>query len=136
MLSNESQLNMQRSSDMMNEPWYVEAINSTNPALTSARMQKFSMDKDKWVISMSQEVKDENNRNLGVVLLDIEYKGIGELFERFGSGEQRLCVHYQQQRRNCCIIKTPPILWIPPSRRSCENPQDKEGLMGNNLCSK
>ena len=75
-LSNESQLNMQRSSDMMDEQWYVDAINNTYPALTSARMQKFTMDKDKWVISMSEEVKDGNNRNLGVVLLDIEYKGI------------------------------------------------------------
>ncbi|MBW7455414.1 cache domain-containing protein, partial [Paenibacillus sepulcri] len=75
-LSNEKKLNMRRSSDMMNEPWYVAAINSTNPALTSARMQKFSMDKNNWVISMSQEIKDADNRNLGVVLLDIEYKGI------------------------------------------------------------
>ncbi|NBD27921.1 sensor histidine kinase [Paenibacillus glycinis] len=75
-LSNEKKLNMRRSSNMMNEPWYVAAINSTNPVLTSARMQKFSMDKNNWVISMSQEIKDENGRNLGVVLLDIEYKGI------------------------------------------------------------
>ncbi len=43
-LSNEKELNMRRSSDMMNEPWYIAAINSTNPELTSARMQKFSMD--------------------------------------------------------------------------------------------
>ncbi|SDW03821.1 sensor histidine kinase [Paenibacillus sp. CF384] len=75
-LSNETKLNMIRSSNMMNEPWYVAAINSTNPVLTSARMQKFSMDKNNWVISMSQEIRDANGRNLGVVLLDIEYKGI------------------------------------------------------------
>ncbi|AZN41591.1 sensor histidine kinase [Paenibacillus albus] len=75
-LSNEKKLNMRRSSNMMNEPWYVSAIHSTNPVLTSARMQKFSMDKNNWVISMSQEIKDANNRNLGVVLLDIKYKGI------------------------------------------------------------
>lgn len=87
-LSNEKKLNMQRSSDMMTEPWYVEAINSTNPALTSARMQKFSMDKDKWVISMSQEVKDENNRNLGVVLLDIEYKGIEDYLNDLDLGSK------------------------------------------------
>ncbi|NUU64068.1 cache domain-containing sensor histidine kinase [Paenibacillus agri] len=75
-LSNEQKLNMRRSSDMMEEPWYVAAIHSNIPALTSARMQKFSMDKDNWVISLSQEVKDERGQNLGVVLLDIKYKGL------------------------------------------------------------
>jgi two-component system sensor histidine kinase YesM len=75
-LSNERKLNMTRSSDMMEEPWYVSAIHSNIPALTSARMQKFSMDKNNWVISMSQEIKDEQGRNLGVVLLDIKYKGL------------------------------------------------------------
>lgn len=75
-LSNEKKLNMTRSADMMNEPWYVAAINSGMPALTSARMQKFSMDKNNWVISMSQEIKDINGNNVGVALLDIEYKGI------------------------------------------------------------
>ncbi|MFC3748587.1 sensor histidine kinase [Paenibacillus sp. GCM10012306] len=75
-LSNEQKLNMRRSSDMMEEPWYVAAIHSNIPALTSARMQKFSMDKDNWVISLSQEVKDEHGQNLGVVLLDIKYKGL------------------------------------------------------------
>ncbi|MCU6793259.1 sensor histidine kinase [Paenibacillus sp. WQ 127069] len=85
-LSNEKDLNMQRSSDMMNEPWYIAAINSTNPELTSARMQKFSMDTNNWVISMSQEIKDTNNSNLGVVLLDIQYKGIEDYLNELQLG--------------------------------------------------
>nr|WP_239565904.1 sensor histidine kinase [Paenibacillus sacheonensis] len=87
-LSNEKKLNMRRSSNMMNEPWYVAAIHSTNPVLTSARMQKFSMDKNNWVISMSQEIKDANGHNLGVVLLDIEYEGIEDYLNdlELGSG--------------------------------------------------
>lgn len=87
-LSNEKELNMQRSSDMMNEPWYIAAINSTNPALTSARMQKFSMDSNNWVISMSQEIKDANNSNLGVVLLDIQYKGIEDYLNELELGSK------------------------------------------------
>ncbi|MHA0857743.1 cache domain-containing sensor histidine kinase [Paenibacillus sp. CMAA1364] len=85
-LSNEKKLNMMRSSDMMKEPWYAAAVNSSNPALTSARMQKFSMDKDNWVISMSQEIKDENNNNLGVVLLDIQYKGLEDYLNELELG--------------------------------------------------
>ncbi|MEK8130036.1 sensor histidine kinase [Paenibacillus filicis] len=76
MLSNERKLNMTRSSDMMREPWCAAAVRSSNPVLTSARMQKFSMDKNNWVISMSQEIRDSQGRNLGVVLLDIKYKGL------------------------------------------------------------
>ncbi|MCS7460473.1 sensor histidine kinase [Paenibacillus doosanensis] len=75
-LSNERKLNMMRSSDMMKESWYVAAIHSSNPVLTSARMQKFSMDKNNWVISMSQEIRGKDGSNLGVVLLDIKYKGL------------------------------------------------------------
>jgi len=85
-LSNEKKLNMMRTSDMMKEPWYAAAINSSNPVLTSARMQKFSMDKDNWVISMSQEIKDENNENLGVVLLDIQYKGLEDYLNELELG--------------------------------------------------
>lgn len=87
-LSNEQKLNMTRSSDMMKEPWYVDAIHSTIPALTSARMQKFSMDKDNWVISMSQEIKDERGRNLGVVLLDIKYKGLEDYLNALELGSK------------------------------------------------
>nr|WP_238357976.1 sensor histidine kinase [Cohnella zeiphila] len=87
-LSNEKKLNMTRSSDMMNEPWYVAAINSSMPALTSARMQNFSMDKNNWVISMSQEIKDADGGNLGVVLLDIEYRGIESFLNDLDLGKQ------------------------------------------------
>jgi len=74
LLSNEKELNMSMSGDMMKEQWYVNAINSNNmPVLTKARMQKFSMDKDNWVVSLSQEIKDGKGNNLGVLLIDIKY---------------------------------------------------------------
>lgn len=87
-LSNEQKLNMIRSSDMMKEPWYVAAIHSSNPTLTSARMQKFSMDKDDWVISLSQEIKDSNGSNLGVVLLDIKYQGLEDYLNDLDLGSK------------------------------------------------
>lgn len=86
-LSNERSLNMTRSSDMMNEPWYVAAINSSMPVLTPARMQNFSMNRDNWVISMSQEIRDASGGNLGVVLIDIEYRGIEALLNDLELGE-------------------------------------------------
>ncbi len=71
--SNEKELNMSMSEDMMKEEWYVSAINSELPKLTSARMQSFSMDKDLWVISLSEEIVDENGDNIGVAVIDIPY---------------------------------------------------------------
>jgi two-component system sensor histidine kinase YesM len=74
-VSNEASLDMTMSEDMMNEPWYVAAIHSDGmPVLTSARMQKFSMDKEHWVISISQEITDANGNNIGVMLCDIKYQ--------------------------------------------------------------
>ena len=74
--SNEKQLDMSMSEDMMKEEWYVNAIHSDMPRLTSARMQSFSMDKDSWVISISREIVDKEGANIGVAVLDIPYKTI------------------------------------------------------------
>lgn len=74
-VSNEASLDMTISEDMMNESWYVAAIHSDGmPVLTSARMQKFSMDKEHWVISISQEITDAKGNNIGVILCDIKYQ--------------------------------------------------------------
>jgi two-component system sensor histidine kinase YesM len=81
-LSNEKSLNMSMSQDMMKEQWYLDAIYNQMPNLTSARMQSFSMDKDNWVISISQEIVDSNGKNLGVVVLDIPYTNIEEYLKR------------------------------------------------------
>lgn len=74
--SNEKELTMSMSQDMMKEEWYVNAIHSDMPKLTSARMQSFSMDKDLWVISVSEEIIDQNGNNIGVAVIDIPYTTI------------------------------------------------------------
>lgn len=75
-LSNEKNLSMSVSADMMKEDWYKEAIHNTMPVLTGARMQSFSSDKDNWVISVSAEVKGNSGENLGVLLMDMQYRVI------------------------------------------------------------
>ncbi len=87
-LSNEEGLDMSVSSDMMKEAWYVAAINSEMPVLTSARQQSFTMDKDTWVISISQEVKDHDNENIGVLLIDIKYQVIEDYLGNMNLGEE------------------------------------------------
>jgi len=87
-LSNEAQLDMTMSEDMMNESWYVSAINSDMPVLTSARMQDFSMDKEHWVISISQEVTDAEGNNIGVLLLDIKYLVLESYIDNLNLGDE------------------------------------------------
>lgn len=77
-LSNEKSLDMTTSDDMMSESWYVAAINSEGmPVLTSARQQVFSMDQKTWVISVGQEITNDNGDNIGVMLIDVKYDVIG-----------------------------------------------------------
>lgn len=86
-LTNESGLDMSMSNDMMNEEWYISAVQSGNmPVLTSARMQNFSMNKEDWVISISREVKDAQGENIGVLLIDIEYKVIEDYLSNLDLG--------------------------------------------------
>ncbi|MBE1554662.1 sensor histidine kinase [Sporosarcina limicola] len=87
-LSNESNLNMSMSNDMMKEQWYTSAVHSGSmPVLTSARMQQFSMDKDSWVISISREIKNTQGENIGVLLIDIEYKVIEDYLANLDLGK-------------------------------------------------
>lgn len=86
-ISNETGLTMSMSSNMMKEAWYVSAINNGNiPVLTSARMQNFSMDKDNWVISLSREIKNEQGKNIGVLLIDVQYKVIEDYLANLDLG--------------------------------------------------
>lgn len=76
LFSNEKNLDMSMSEDMMEESWYIEAMHNAMPTLTSARMQKFSMDKDLWVISLSQEIVDATGANIGVAVIDVPYTAL------------------------------------------------------------
>ena len=76
-ISNEENLTMEMSDDMMEQSWYKNATNAM-PYLSATRMNEFTMNKDTWVISISTEIVDENNNNLGVMLIDIDYRFVEE----------------------------------------------------------
>lgn len=87
-LSNEDNLDMSVSENMMKEDWYMESIHNTMPVLTGARMQSFSSDKDKWVISVSTEIADDSGSNLGVLLIDMEYSVIEDHLRSLDLGKE------------------------------------------------
>lgn len=88
-LSNDSHLDMKVSEDMMNESWYVDAMKGDNmPVLTSIRRQDFTMDKNTWVISIGQEITDQNGEHLGLIILDFSYEVIDNLLSNLSLGKQ------------------------------------------------
>lgn len=85
-LSNETNLDMSVSEDMMQEKWYTDALRADMPVLTGARMQSFSADKDNWVISVSTEVTDNAGKNAGVLVVDMDYGVIENLLQNLNLG--------------------------------------------------
>ncbi|MDO4667288.1 MAG: sensor histidine kinase [Streptococcus sp.] len=86
-VSTNSSLKMQTSSDMMNESWYKEALKQkAMPVLTPVRRESLSSEKEKWVISITQEVIDENGQNLGVIRLDLGYDSLKAYLDRLELG--------------------------------------------------
>lgn len=88
-ISNEKNVNMDISADMMKENWYISAINNTdNPVLNPIRKKQTSMDMTSWVLSISKDIKDRNGENLGVIVFDIKYQALNEYLKDISIGEQ------------------------------------------------
>lgn len=87
-ITTDSTIAMQTSSDMMAERWYQEAIDQgAMPVLTPARMGT-GAGTDDWVISITQEVVDEQGANLGVLRLDIAYQTLAHYLDSLHLGEK------------------------------------------------
>lgn len=116
-LSNEKKLDMTLSSDMMKEPWYVKAINSQQmPVLTAIRQQAFSMDKDTWVISLSQEITDNDGNNLGVLLIDIRYQVLEDYLKGLSLGRNGYA--YIVNQMNDVVYHPSPLYFEDPLKKN------------------
>lgn len=99
-ISNEKNINMEVSSDMMKEEWYVEALKTSMVRLNPLRKQNFTRDNmDHWVISVSQEIYDKAGNNLGVLLLDVKYQALHEYLQGRELGKQGETIIVDEQDR-------------------------------------
>ncbi|MCW6663670.1 sensor histidine kinase [Aerococcaceae bacterium NML190073] len=99
-LSNNANLEMSTSSNMMEEPWYQIAImQNAMPVLTSAHRQATGEDMEDWVVSVTQEIVNDAGDNLGVIRLDISYEAIETYLNQLslGKGGYAFIVNNQQQ---------------------------------------
>lgn len=88
-ISNEKNVSMEISNDMMKEEWYVNSLMNPMPILNPLRKQNFSPDDsmNDWVISVSREISDSNGENLGVLLIDVKYQALHEYLQNQETGE-------------------------------------------------
>ena len=99
-ISNEKNVNMEISSDMMKEEWYVNSLMNPMPVLNPLRKQNFSHDgMDDWVISVSREIVDSNGENLGVLLIDVKYQALHEYLQNQESGKNSDIVILDESNR-------------------------------------
>lgn len=89
-LSNEAHFEMQMSDNMMEQDWYRRAINHPMiPVLSSARQQFVAMDISTWVVSVMQEITDNQGNNIGVLRLDINYGALTNMLRQLNEGDNR-----------------------------------------------
>lgn len=99
-ISNEKNVNMEVSSDMMKEEWYVNSLMNPMPVLNPLRKQNFSVDgMDDWVISVSREIVDTNGENLGVLLIDVKYQALHEYLQNQETGKNSDIVILDEDNR-------------------------------------
>ena len=99
-ISNEKNVNMEVSSDMMKEEWYVNSLMNPMPVLNPLRKQNFSLDgMDDWVISVSREIADTNGENLGVLLIDVKYQALHEYLQNQETGKNSDIVILDEDNR-------------------------------------
>lgn len=96
-ISNEKDIDMKVSNDMMKEEWYVQALKNHMPILNPLRKQKFLQDNmNDWVVSVSREISDENGKNLGVLLIDIKYQVLHEYLQEKNLGKNENIVIFDK----------------------------------------
>ena len=91
-LSNNDQLQMTTSQDMMAQDWYREALaHPMMPTLTSARQLSLGENQQDWVISVTRDLSDPTTgKHLGVLRLDIRYQALAHTLQQLNLGTNGL----------------------------------------------
>lgn len=87
-ITNNSDMAMPLSRNMMEDAWYQAAIQSNQmPVVTSVRNGDFIQSRDNLVVSISHEIVDEKKEHLGVVLIDVSYRFIEDYISSIDPGD-------------------------------------------------
>lgn len=89
-LSNKAFFQMKTSTNMMQEAWYIQAIKNENmPTVSIAgSYDDEGYEYSKRVMSISREIVDDNNENLAVIRMDINFSRIDSYLNKLDLGEE------------------------------------------------
>ena len=88
-VSSDKTNNMNISTDMMKEPWYIDAINNSDiPVFNPIRKNPATMNSALWFLSISRDIKNRNGENLGVIVFDIKYEILEKYLNTLTFGKQ------------------------------------------------
>ena len=105
LVATDPQISMQTSSDMMNEKMVSGSYQGEgHSSLDAGRKESLSSEKDKWVISITQEVVDASGQNLGVLRLDIGYQSLEAYLDHLQLGKKKALVSSSIRSMNLSTI--------------------------------
>ncbi|MCF0132751.1 MAG: sensor histidine kinase [Blautia sp.] len=70
------------------QDWYRNALSTEGTVLTSSHVQHIVEGERPWVITVSQRISGDDNKALGVVFIDLNYRVIKELCAQNNIGEK------------------------------------------------
>lgn len=120
-LSTSPEISLPTSSDMMQEAWYQDALEQGgHPVLVPAHQEMSETNRDRWVISLSQAIKDTSGQTLGVLRLDIDYKRVSNYLDQLQLGDSGFAFIVNSQHH--FVYHPKPIVYSSQKEMSAMSP--------------
>ena len=87
-ISNEPNIDMEISTNMMQETRYIDAIKNSDTPVFNPRRKSETMNTVLLVLSISRDIKDSDGENLGVIVFDIKYEALDRYLSSLSSRKQ------------------------------------------------
>lgn len=83
------QIKLNKFVDPTQQSWYKKAIEANGKVvISSSHVQNVIQDEYKWVVSLSRELSSEDAKQLGVLLVDLNYSVINDLCNKIKLGKK------------------------------------------------
>jgi two-component system sensor histidine kinase YesM len=84
-----NQIKLNKFADPTQQSWYKKAIEANGKVvISSSHVQNVIQDEYKWVVSLSRKLSSEDAKQLGVLLVDLNYSVINDLCNKIKLGKK------------------------------------------------
>ena len=106
---------MRKNTRLLEQSWFKSALDNPNHLTFSLpHIQNLFKDPYKWVVSMSKGVSIEQNGKWvdAVLLVDINFKTLDDVFRTVSLGQKGLCLHHRRLCRKHCYHPQQQLIYI------------------------